>query len=555
MAALNVNSLVAHIDELRVFMSSSGIDILVINETKLNFLVDNNEVHLQGFEIIRKDRKTNGRNGGGVCIYVRTCSNLNYIIRDDLSSDNLECLIIEITNPHSKSFLVGTWYRPPDSLASKFIDFEDIIGKIDLENRELFLLGDINVDLLPEVESPNARKLKDIFDVYGLHQLILEATQVTPLSQTLIDLCITNSPLNIVKSGVVQLSISDHALVYTRKARYKRCGARIIEARCMKNFNESEFLGDLKQKAWNDGSHYSNPNDMWRAWKDCLMECINTHAPLRHIRAGRKKSPWITDNLRHKMRKRDLLKSKAASTNDFLSWERYKRARNHTNNDIRKAKRKYFNDNLDRNKQNPKATWTLINDLYSRKLDKLKRVPEIKIGEQTITNPTEIAKQFNFYFSNSGKDLATEIPPADVEPECYLKPSTQTFSLRIPTIGEVRNLLRKLNVRKATGLDKIPCKLLQLAADFVAPSLTKIYQRSIITVIFPSEWKLARVTPIFKKGKMNNPCNYRPISVIPTVAKIFEKIVYDQLYNYLNENNLLTSCQSGFGHFTAHSLH
>ena len=113
MAALNVNSLVAHIDELRVFMSSSGIDILVINETKLNFLVDNNEVHLQGFQIIRKDRKTNRRNGGGVCIYVR--SNLNYIIRDDLSSDNLECLIIEITNPHSKPFLVGTWYRPPDS--------------------------------------------------------------------------------------------------------------------------------------------------------------------------------------------------------------------------------------------------------------------------------------------------------------------------------------------------------------------------------------------------------------------------------------------------------
>ena len=75
------------------------------------------------------------------------------------------------------------------------------------------------------------------------------------------------------------------------------------------------------------------------------------------------------------MRKRDLLKSKAASTNDFLSWERYKGARNHTNNDIRKAKRKYFNDNLDRNKQNPKATWNLMNDLYSRKLDKLRTVP------------------------------------------------------------------------------------------------------------------------------------------------------------------------------------
>ena len=143
-------------------------------------------------------------------------------------------------------------------------------------------------------------------------------------------------------------------------------------------------------------------------------------------------------------------------------------------------------------------------------------------------------------------DLATEIPPGDVEPEYYLKPSTQTFSLKIPTVGEVRNLLRKLNRRKAAGLDKIPCKLLKVAADIIAPSLTKIYQRSIISGIFPLEWKLARVTLVFKKGKMNNPCNYRPISVIPTVAKIFEKIVYDQLYNYLNENNPLTSCQSVF---------
>ena len=79
--------------------------------------------------------------------------------------------------------------------------------------------------------------------------------------------------------------------------------------------------------------------------------------------------------------------------------------RNHTNNDIRKAKRKYFNDKLDRNKQNPKAIWNLINDLYSRKLEKLKSVSEIEIGEQIITNATEIAEQFSLYFSNIGMDL------------------------------------------------------------------------------------------------------------------------------------------------------
>ena len=124
------------------------------------------------------------------------------------------------------------------------------------------------------------------------------------------------------------------------------------------------------------------------------------------------------------MRKGDILKSKAASTKDPLFWERYKRARNHPNKDIRKAKRKHFNDNLDGNKQNPKEIWNLINDLYSRKLDKLKRISEIKIGEQIITNTTEIAEHFNLYFSNIRMDLAAEIPPGDVERECYLKPST-----------------------------------------------------------------------------------------------------------------------------------
>ena len=89
MTALNINSLVAHIDELRVFMSSSEIDILAINETKLNLSLDNNEIHLQGFAIVRKDRLPNGRNGGGI-IHVRDI--LNYIIRDDLSPDSLECL-------------------------------------------------------------------------------------------------------------------------------------------------------------------------------------------------------------------------------------------------------------------------------------------------------------------------------------------------------------------------------------------------------------------------------------------------------------------------------
>ena len=92
----------------------------------------------------------------------------------------------------------------------------------------------------------------------------------------------------------------------------------------------------------------------------------------------------------------------------------------------------------------------------------------------------------------------------------------------------------------------IPIKLLKMAASIVTPSLTAIFTKSIITGIYPTEWKMARVTPVFKKGEKSDLNEYRPISVIPVVSKVFEKIVYDQLYQYLNDNQLLSSCQSGF---------
>ena len=106
--------------------------------------------------------------------------------------------------------------------------------------------------------------------------------------------------------------------------------------------------------------------------------------------------------------------------------------------------------------------------------------------------------------------------------------------------------MTKLNERRRTGLDNIPSKLLKMAASIVSPPLTLISAKSIETGIFPDEWKLTRVTPIFKKGKRNDPNNYRPISVIPTATKIFEKCICDQISEYLNTNNLLSHCQSGF---------
>ena len=141
--------------------------------------------------------------------------------------------------------------------------------------------------------------------------------------------------------------------------------------------------------------------------------------------------------------------------------------------------------------------------------------------------------------------LVTHIT-VDTDPLYYVKPSDRVFSFERINVQEVVNLVKGIDGGKATGLDNIPCKLLKIAADVVAPSLTCIFNQSLLTGIYPSDWKLAKVTAISKNGSKTDLNNYRPISVIPAVAKIFEKIIYDHLYNYINVNDLLTSCQSGF---------
>ena len=146
-----------------------------------------------------KDRESNGKNGGGVCIYIR--SNINFQLRADLSPNNLEFLTVEITRPCSKPFLVSTWYRPPQSSPDLFSTFERIIDKIDAENLELYLMGDLNCNLLSEVVSNNSSHLLNIIDIYGLTQLITESIRVTQYSSTLIYLWLTNSPDKISKSG------------------------------------------------------------------------------------------------------------------------------------------------------------------------------------------------------------------------------------------------------------------------------------------------------------------------------------------------------------------
>ena len=128
----------------------------------------------------------------------------------------------------------------------------------------------------------------------------------------------------------------------------------------------------------------------------------------------------------------------------------------------------------------------------------------------------------------------------------YILPLPHVFSLTKTSNDIVLKLIQSLPLNKASGLDGISAKLLKEAGPIVSASLTYIINRSLTTGIFPNDWKVARVTPIYKDDIKTNPNNYRPISVLPIVSKLIERIVFNQLYAFLMRHDLLADAQSGF---------
>ena len=550
LALLNITSLIKHIDELRILLDSNPVDVLAINETRLDSAINDCEVYISGYDIIRRDRNVNGRFGGGVCFYVR--STINFLPRPDLSIEVLENLCIEVRKPRSKPFLIATWYRPPDSVVEKFNFFETLVARLDAENVEYYIMGDLNCNLAATTLDHNSTLLTSITDLYDLNQLINEPTRITESSSTLIDVILTNTPDKIVCSGVSHIGISDHSLVYVfRKLSTGTFtkGHSSVTYRKFKNFDSTRFRNDIYLQNWDVIKTYDNPNDMWHAWKNIFNSVVERHAPLNTKRVRAKKSPWITHELKKRMHERNILKIQATRSNDPNDWAIFKRIRNSVNNEIKHAKKLHYTNTLHENRNNSKKTWNIINDITSRKQRNC-QIKEIKQNGISITQSGELSEAFNDHFATIGSKLADKIPCNNNTWSYldYLTPRDNDVNFHMETVSSTKvfSLLSKLCKSKATGLDQISARLLRECSDLIADSLCGIFNCSINTCIFPDEWKCSKVIPLFKQGPRNELNNYRPISIIPVVAKVFERIIYDQVEAFVNDNNLLFNSQSGF---------
>ncbi len=354
----------------------------------------------------------------------------------------------------------------------------------------------------------------------------------------------------MVASGVYSLDISDDSLIFcVIKAGVAKSGGtfRDVNYRCYKNYNQHNFKHDLMYVDWSFTDSVSDINDTVNTWCNEFSKIADKHAPIKSRRVkSMSKSPWITPELTELMREQDYHQKQAHKTNSEYHWQHFRQLRNHVNNQVKVAKSKYFQDSVNSNKDKPSDLWKTLNELTSR--NKSGTTPSSIISEEMpITDQKSIASILNEYFTSIGSKLANKIR-STFQPK-QLPPSTDlSFSFEFEEVDEpfVLRQLSSLKTNKATGLDQISAKLLKDSASTIASSLMKIFNASLFSQTFPDIWKKGKIIPLFKSNDPTSPNNYRPITILPILSKIMERIVHKQIYKYLQEHKLITSEQFGF---------
>ena len=325
------------------------------------------------------------------------------------------------------------------------------------------------------------------------------------------------------RSGVIDLGISDHSLVYVcRKIGIPRGSPKVIETRQFNKFKADKFQNDLRQ-AFIHIEDYTDPNAALHDWNLIFLRIADKHAPLRSRRVKTDLQPWITDEIKKLSYHRDYLKKKAVKLNSPPFHSAYKKCRNEVTRQIKNAKTEFFTTNL-QNSKNSKESWEFINKLLNKN-QKTTTTNNIKVGEKNITDNESISNAFNNFFIEIGPTckLASNIPPSDVDPTEFVRPSDMEFNFIPITKPVLATAINQLNISKASGLDNISNKLIKAAGNTIHDSLLHLFNLVLVTGIFPEALKIARVTPIYKEGNKSECENYRPISVIPALAKILEK--------------------------------
>ena len=373
---------------------------------------------------------------------------------------------------------------------------------------------------------------------FGLKQLVDKPTHI---KSHILDWVVVRNDNNLLnfKAVATYPGLSDHFAVLglisiSRPAIVKR----LVTSRNLRAVKKDDLKLDLVSLS----STFPNSDapDLVSFYNDGLRQILDKHAPLRTRRVRHRPSaPWLSAEVRSARRRRRRAERAWRKTKQTVHMEIYVNARKETTQHILAAKKQYFANKIESTSFSAKQLFNVSNQLLGK--------------SKSSTMPTNIPlyklpEQFAQFFSYKIDSLREKLDSRPSVPPTFTVYKGPIFGNFVPVSdNEILDLLKRMPT-KCCSLDPIPTDLVKECAENLVPHITCIINNSLATGIVPDKFKQAIVIPLLKNAGLdcNNLKNFRPVSNLPFVSKILEKVVLCQLQQHLNHNNLLEVNQSAY---------
>ena len=539
----NIRSFNKNYDNLSLMLSNCtfDIDIIILTET---WFTENFCTEISGYTGFHIFRPVKG--GGGVSIFVRAELKCAFLPEFSSVTETYEICAVEISleqnNDRNKCIILGV-YRPPNTLMSHFSEkIENLMMSV--VQKSVIISGDLNLDLLEEDINSD---ILNLFYSYNYFPLITIATRITDNSATCID-HIWYNKLNVSLAGSVIADITDHYPVFAAievvkinnliTKTFRDHSDVKVDRLCTDVENMcADFFVECNTYDVNYKCEWFTNNLMKLYYRDCPKQT-------KTLTIKRLLKPWITANIRRMANFKHYLFKQYKQNN--ISFQRYNLYKNNLNNVIKKAKRNFYISKFENSNRNIKKTWKTINSVLTKSKKTSNKISLLDRNGDEVHDPVNIANMFCDHFSTIADQLDADIPMTNTDPMCYMPdPVPESFIPSPTSTEEIENLICSLS-DKPCHINNIPIFIIKKLSHIIAPVICDIFTDSIRTGTFPSILKIARIMPLHK-GKNNKIIsNYRPISLLPILSKLIEKLLKTRVLQFINDNNILYNRQFGF---------
>ncbi|MCG8048052.1 MAG: hypothetical protein JAY75_12610 [Candidatus Thiodiazotropha taylori] len=565
-------------DEFHALLNHVKPDIVVGSETWLSSEVHDAEIAPEdlGYEIFRRDRSSRG---GGVLILV---SRKYIACREEKFESDCEILWVKVEIVGSKPLHIAAYYRPHESDSASQEQLRYSLEKVNEASGHIWLLGDFNLPKFSwEGNLPSLKQdcsypslyddFADILADFNLTQMVTEPTRY----ENILDLFLTNNPTLVSKVEIMS-GLSDHDIVYSEvniKPQIVVQRPRVMPVYRKADWNALTEHMLLFRESFMLDHETKSLNRLWLDFKTALQDGIDKHVPKKTI-SSKDSLPWITQDIKRNIRKRDSLYQKYKKTRTRKDREEFVAKRHQVRHKLSQAHNQYLEtilgiskseDNAEPGK--PSCSTKKLYTLLNRSKNDTKGISSLSTGGNLYSNTKDKADILN----NQFQSVFTPKTPLALSKLAQMKVQDQVDAGRIdpckidpksvpagclnnqPVMPEILlseagilKLLHNLNPNKAAGPDELKPLVLKELREVIAPMVRIIFQRSMETGRVPKDWNDANVCPLFKKGDKTIASNYRPISLTCILCKVLEHIVASNLVTHLDSQNLLYDLQHGF---------